>query len=120
MPSTTQPPPSMDQSEFVLVLCTAGSLEEAQKLTQKILEEKLAACVNLVPEIHSNYWWKGRIEQAQEVLLLIKSCRTQLRELSEVLKRHHTYELPEIIALPILWGDPAYLDWLRNPAAPST
>ncbi len=114
MPSAKKPTRTPPQSEFVLVLSTAGSPKEAQELARRILEEKLAGCINLVPKIRSMYWWKGRVEEASEVLLLIKTRRSALKNLSHFLKRHHSYELPELIALPILWGDPAYLKWLRT------
>lgn len=97
---------------FLLVLCTAGSPRQGQDLAQRILKARLAGCVNLVERIQSRYWWKGRLEQAPETLLLIKTKRSYLRELSRLIKAHHSYEVPELIALPILWGDPAYLAWL--------
>jgi len=74
----------------------------------------LAACINLIPKIESWYWWQGRVEQAQEVLMLIKTSRGRLESLTRVLKAHHSYEVPELMALSLSWADPVYLHWLRQ------
>ena len=99
---------------FRVVLVTAGSLREAQGLARIVLKERLAACVNLIPNIQSWYWWKGRVASGKEVLLLIKTTRASLNVLCQVLKSHHSYEIPEFIALPITHGNLAYLRWLKE------
>ena len=101
-------------SGFLLVLTTAGSTQEGRRLARAILGAKKAACINLIPKIESWYWWKGRVEHGDEVLLLIKTRRAQLAGLTRLLKQHHSYDLPELIALPIQWGDLSYLEWLRR------
>jgi periplasmic divalent cation tolerance protein len=77
-----------------------------------ILKHRVAACVNLVRGIDSWYWWQGKVEHAPEILLLIKTVRSHLKRLHRLIKTHHSYDLPELIALPIRWGDPAYLNWM--------
>jgi len=96
-------------------------MDEARRIARILLKKRIAACVNLVPNIGSWYWWKGRVEQGKEVLLLIKTSRSRLNLLSDLLKKSHSYELPELIALPIVWGDQGYLSWLsRTLTAPSS
>ncbi len=77
-----------------------------------ILKHRLAACVNLIPKIESWYWWQGKVEHAAETLLVIKTSRTHFKGLGLLIKAHHSYEVPELIALPISGGDPTYLRWL--------
>lgn len=96
----------------LLVLSTAGSPREARRLARILLQERAAGCVSLVPRVDSWYWWQGKVEKGQEILLLIKTSRSRLDRLSRLLKTHHSYETPEIIALPIQWAERSYLDWL--------
>jgi periplasmic divalent cation tolerance protein len=96
----------------VLCLVTAPDLGTARKLAKAALESRLAACASLVPGIESHYWWKGRLERAGEILLLMKTTRTRLKALEAVLLRNHPYDTPEILSLPIGAGTPRYLDWL--------
>ena len=103
--------------ELVTVLSTASSADEAGRLAQALLERRLAACVNIVPGVESRYWWEGHIESAQEVLLVIKSQRSLLDELTQAIRELHSYSVPEVIALPIVGGNPGYLAWV---AAEST
>jgi periplasmic divalent cation tolerance protein len=83
-----------------LVLVTCSSVDEARKLAQALLGKHLAACVNLIPGIESHYWWQGKLESAAEVLLLIKSSAEQFEALSALVRELHSYECPEIVALP--------------------
>ncbi len=103
-----------DQSNpLILVLITAPSKEIATNLAQGLLEEKLAACVNIVSEISSLYWWEGQIQADTEVLLLVKTRQQGFQErLIPFIQKHHPYQVPEILALPILDGNQAYLDWM--------
>ena len=100
--------------KFHIVWVTAGSLPEARRLARAILQKKLAACVNLVPKVESWYWWRGKVEKGNEILLIIKTGSAQLKKLSRLVKSLHSYEVPEFLALPISTGDPAYLQWLQN------
>ena len=89
-------------------------MSEARKLTDALVEEKLAACVSLIPTVESTYWWKGKIERGEEVLLVIKTQAGQFKALSKRIKQLHSYTVPEILALPILAGNPDYLEWLKE------
>jgi periplasmic divalent cation tolerance protein len=101
-------------SRFHLVLVTAPLLPVARKLAGQILTAKLAACVNILPGVQSHYWWKGRIEKSGEVLMLIKTTAARLRPLRRLVKRHHPYEVPEFIAVPIEKGGKKYLQWIEE------
>jgi periplasmic divalent cation tolerance protein len=95
-----------------LVLSTCGSIDEARKLARALVEKQLAACVNIVPQIESVYYWKGKVETSTEFLLLIKTTAGAFDELREVLTELHSYDLPECIEIPIEDGSAAYLAWI--------
>lgn len=99
-----------------LVLTTAGSRDEADRLAAALVEEHLAACVNLVPGISSVYRWQGKVENADEVLLLIKTTVDKLDAVESALRRLHSYEVPEILVLHPEGAGKAYLDWLLHAA----
>jgi periplasmic divalent cation tolerance protein len=101
-------------TDKIVVLSTCASAEEAEKLARSLVEQHLAACVNVVSGIQSYYRWQGKIEQAGEFLLLIKSSRARFAELCAALERAHSYEVPEVIALPIVDGAPNYLNWIES------
>ena len=101
-------------TDKIVVFSTCGSAEEAGRIAHLLVERRLAACVNILPPIQSIYRWQGKIEDAQEWLLLIKTAQSRFEELSEALLAAHSYELPEILALPVLAGARAYLDWLTS------
>ena len=103
----------MDAHDARLVFCTCPDTSTAQSLARHLVERKLAACVNLLPRIQSVYRWQERIEQAEEVQLLIKTTADRLEALTAALLQHHPYELPEILAVSPSAGLPAYLDWIR-------
>jgi periplasmic divalent cation tolerance protein len=96
-----------------LVFCTCPDTVTAQSLARHLVEQRLAACVNLLPPMQSVYRWQGQIEQAQEVQLLIKTCAERLDALSAAIVQQHPYELPEILMVSPDAGRPAYLDWIR-------
>jgi periplasmic divalent cation tolerance protein len=99
-------------SEALLILTNLPDLASAQALARLLVERKLAACVNILPAVQSVYRWQGEVEQAVEVTLLIKTSAHRYAELESTIKAAHPYALPEIIALPIVAGLPAYLDWI--------
>jgi periplasmic divalent cation tolerance protein len=99
-------------SEFVVVLITAGSQEEAERIAQALVSEMLAACVNVIPGITSVYRWQGEVQSDSEWLLVAKSCRDILADLTRRVQALHSYDVPEIIALPLAGGSEAYLRWL--------
>lgn len=100
------------ESEFLLVLTNCPDNACAEKIALTLLEGKLAACVNVLAPCRSLYRWQGHIEDAAEIPLLIKTRAVHYRELEDVIKACHPYTVPEIIALPIRKGLPAYLRWL--------
>lgn len=97
---------------YRLVITTCPSLAEAEGLAEKLLSAKLAACVNIVPRVLSLYEWQGKLEREQEFLLLIKSRAEGFPELEKLVQASHSYELPELIAVPIEEGSAAYLNWI--------
>jgi periplasmic divalent cation tolerance protein len=99
---------------FVVVLVTAPEPDTARALARAALEARLAACVNLVPDIESHYWWEGKLERAAEVLLLFKTTRGKLAALEKLIRREHPYDTPEFIALPLVSGTARYLSWLGD------
>jgi periplasmic divalent cation tolerance protein len=99
-------------TDALIVFCTCSSREEALKLAHGIVSEDVAACVNILPGGESVYRWQGKIESATEVLLLIKTTHAQFEKLRELIARLHSYETPEVIAVPVVAGSPEYLEWL--------
>ena len=98
----------------LVVLTTVETQEEGVRLARLLVEGELAACVQILPQMVSIYRWQGSVEQSSEALLLIKTTRTVYSQLETVIKQHHSYQTPEIIALPIESGLPEYLVWLRD------
>jgi periplasmic divalent cation tolerance protein len=101
-----------------MVLMTAGSREEAARLAEVLVGARLAACVQILPEIESVYHWQGKVERAPEVLLLAKTTLSNFNELESLVRSLHGYETPEIIALPITAGSAPYLEWLTSNVLP--
>lgn len=100
--------------EFVAVLVTVGSAQEGERISRALVEERLAACVNRVGRIRSVYRWQGRVEESEEELLIIKTRKELFVPLKGRVQALHSYEVPEIIALPILTGDESYFRWLAE------
>jgi len=99
-------------TDKIVVLSTCGSPKEAEQIARSLLEKRLAACVNILPRVRSLYRWKGAIEDDQETLLLIKSNRALFLELRAEIDKLHSYEVPEVIAIPIVDGSERYLEWI--------
>jgi periplasmic divalent cation tolerance protein len=97
-----------------IVLTTAGSKEEAQRIANTLVERRLAACVNLIGPIASVYRWQGEIENAEEWLLLIKTTASAFADVSALIRELHSYELPECVQIPIESGSAAYLQWIED------
>jgi periplasmic divalent cation tolerance protein len=102
----------MTDSENIVVLVTTISVEEAQKIAGLLLSQKKVACVNIIKEADSMFWWRGKIESARESLMLIKSSKSRLDDIISIVKSVNSYEVPEIIALPIIGGSAEYLNWM--------
>src|SRR2546423_1546628 len=105
---------SQQSNDQIVVLMTAPNVEEATRIAEMLVERKLAACVQILPPMTSIYLWKGEVERASEILLVAKSTRAKFDELEQAVRAIHSYETPEIIALPIVAGSPSYLSWLSN------
>lgn len=104
----------------MVVLVTCGSRKEARLIARSVVEQKLAACVNLLTApVESIYRWKGKVETAQELLLVMKTTRRRFAALEAEVRRLHSYEVPEIIALPIERGSKAYLAWVDESMKPA-
>ena len=104
----------MEETGKIVVLITAASEEEAQSIAKLLLEQKKAACVNIVPGVDSHFWWKGKLEEEKECLLIVKSTVSLLPAIIKTVKKAHSYEVPEIIALPIVGGNEDYLKWIDD------
>ncbi len=105
--------------DHLVVLCTAPSLEVARKLARGLVRERLAACVNLVPNVLSVYEWKDELHEDEEVQMVIKTHRDRIDAIGRHLAAHHPYEVPEILALAVTQGDAPYLAWLDERTRPS-
>ncbi len=97
----------------VVVLITTGSPEEGERIGRALLDERLAACVNITP-VRSAYWWQGRVEEAGETLLIVKTVDRLIDTLVGRVRALHSYTVPEVIALPIVAGNPDYLRWIEE------
>jgi periplasmic divalent cation tolerance protein len=107
-------------TEKLVVLVTCSSAKEAERITRALVNARLAACGNILrTPIRSVYRWKNKVESAREVLLLLKTSRGRFTKLQASIKRLHSYEVPEIIAIPVAAGSPAYLAWLSESVSPS-
>ena len=98
----------------MVVLITARDIDEAEKISSHLLEQKLIACANIIPGIQSLFWWQGKIDKAKEVLLVIKTKGNLFAKIVPAVKSVHSYDVPEIIALPIIDGYQTYLRWLNE------
>lgn len=101
-------------TDKVVVLVTCGSAEEAGRIARALVEERLAACVNTSSPIRSVYRWEGRIADSSEVLLLIKTDRTLFDRVRRAIEKLHSYQVPEVLCLPVIDGSPNYLNWLTT------
>jgi len=99
-----------------IVLTTAGSQEEARKIAHALVERRLAACVNIVPHLESIYRWQGKVETAEEWLLMIKTQAELFDRVGDAVKELHSYDLPECLMLEVTAGSPEYLDWIAKNA----
>lgn len=105
---------SVNPSEPILVVMTAASREEADRIAEMLVSQSLAACVQILPEIKSIYRWQGKVTREMEILLLAKTTRNRFRDLVSSVTAMHSYETPEIIALPISDAAEPYLKWLLD------
>ncbi len=100
--------------DYIIVLVTVASKQEAEKIADHLLNDKLIACANIIGPITSIFQWSGNLDRAQEHLVLMKSRRDLFERLTEAVTLMHSYKVPEILAIPIVEGSRTYLDWLQN------
>lgn len=100
--------------EYLVVFCTVGSEKEGVKIARKLVNTKLAACVNIIPRLRSIYRWKGKICDDPENLLIIKTRKRLFKKVKDQIIRLHSYEVAEVIAIPVVSGSEAYLKWLSE------
>lgn len=105
--------------EFLQLQTTTASRADAEALARALVEKRLAGCVQIVGPISSTYWWEGEVETAEEYLCLVKSSREVFAALEAAIQELHPYDVPEILAIPVTAGSPAYLAWLRNELRPA-
>lgn len=108
---------AIETTDAIAVFITAANGEEAARLAEMLVDGRLAACVQILPEIESVYRWKGKVERQREVLLIAKTTASRFEELEREVRAIHSYETPEIVALPIVAGSAPYLQWLVSGVA---
>ena len=99
-------------SDYIQVITTTDSKEAANKIARSVVEKRVAACAQVSGPIESTYWWEDQIETAEEWYCIIKSTSTAYKKLEEAIREVHSYDVPEILATPVLFGNQGYLDWL--------
>jgi periplasmic divalent cation tolerance protein len=99
--------------EAIVVFMTAPDVEEAGRIAETLVENRLAACVQILPEMESVYRWQGKVERQREVLLIAKTTQSKFEELEKEVRSRHSYETPEIVAFPLTAGSMPYLEWLK-------
>jgi periplasmic divalent cation tolerance protein len=101
-------------NDYIIVLVTTANKPEAEKISQALLKDRLIACANIINPVTSFFFWSGKIDKAEECLVVMKSRRDLFAELAERLKGLYSYEVPEVLALPIVEGSAAYLGWMSE------
>ncbi len=102
----------METAYYAVVFVTTSSLEEARMIAGIILEKRKAACVSIVPAVSSRYWWEGKLDSAEESMLVVKTRYSAVEDIVQLVKDNHSYTVPEVIALPIIAGNEDYLRWM--------
>lgn len=100
--------------DFILAYITTRNKEEATSIGKKLLEARIAACINIIESMESMYWWEGKIETSTECVLLVKTKKSYSSRLIDEIKKIHSYEIPCVLTLQIIDGTPEYLNWLSN------
>jgi periplasmic divalent cation tolerance protein len=103
----------MDKN-YILIMVTCASRQEARRISGRLLAKRLIACANITSKVESKFWWKGRLDSAAELLVTMKSVRSNFKKIEREIKSVHSYEVPEIIAVPIVAGSGDYLDWISQ------
>ncbi|MCK4763290.1 MAG: divalent-cation tolerance protein CutA [Candidatus Aminicenantes bacterium] len=105
---------SKGREEFILIVTTVGKPDEAEKLAGMLVKERKAACVSISSPVKSVYRWQGNVEVEAEIMLFIKTVKANYQKVEQLIRENHSYDVPEIIALPIVQGEVKYLQWLRE------
>lgn len=98
----------------VFVYITCENAAEAERIGAALVEKRLAACANVLPAMRSMYWWEGKVERAEEAVLIAKTRDVLVDDLTDAVKRLHGYEVPCVVAVPIVGGNPDFLEWIRS------
>jgi periplasmic divalent cation tolerance protein len=101
-----------DWNKVVVILVTAPDVKSAAEIARDLLARRLVACANIIPGIHSLYWWKGELEESDEVLLVLKARREDVTAIAEQVRDLHPYDVPEVVATEVVGGLEAYLEWV--------
>jgi len=104
----------MKEASRIVILITTSTEEEAHSIAELLLNQRKVACVNIVPGVDSFFWWQGKPDSAKESLLIVKTRASLLPKVIELVKEAHSYEVPEIIALPLVGGNEDYLKWIDS------
>lgn len=99
---------------YIVVLITTKNVKEANKIATKLLKDKLIACANIIKGVKSVFWWQRKIDKADEVLLILKAKKSCFKRIVKTVKAAHSYDVPEVIALPIIDGNEDYLKWIKE------
>ena len=102
------------KTDFIIILATCGSRKEAAAIVDALLKKRLAACANIVSPVFSKFRWKGKIESAKEFIIFIKTRSENYKAVEREIKRLHSYDVPEIIGIPVIAGSSEYLRWLAS------
>lgn len=105
------------KAEILMVFVTVPGLKDGNRMSKEILTSRLAACVTVIPGVQSMYWWKGKIARAKEAMLIMKTTSSQYRRLESKIMELHSYEVPEIVAIPLVAGLPQYIEWVSREVA---
>ena len=100
--------------KFILILVTCANKKEALFIKEHLLKKRVVACVNIISNVSSFYWWQGKIDSGKEVLLMLKSEQKLLKNIIKIVKQNHSYKVQEVIALPIIGGNSDYLKWISE------
>ncbi len=104
-------------TEFIQISTTVNSKARANKIARRLLDEQVASCVQVLGPIQSNFWWKGKIERTKEWICLVKARAIDYHKIEACIRKLHSYQIPEILAFPVLRGNTDYLRWIRNETA---
>ncbi len=102
------------RKDFVIIMVTCDSREEARKIANRLLAKRLVACANILSGVESKFWWERKIDSAVETLLIMKTKKSNFKKIENEVKKLHSYEVPEIIAIPVVAGSRDYLNWIEE------